>query len=208
MEVVTNLDFDHTPFTLDITNDMKRFWPTKAHVLVALQKFYGGLEIRVTKSWKGQSIIHPLSNEASFVISYMHCLNGKPIAFMRLEEPTHFVTAILCKVPHAVSDALIEEIVPNIAKATRLTVYSAQLDETVPTMSVKILWTEKTIPPRVQIGFLGRFETKSWTPEPSQCFKCQKFGHTGKLAQPYTQNVEYAGRPTCRMYVKRRKTKT
>ena len=115
---------------LDITDDMKRFWPTEAHVLVALQKFYGGLEIRVTKSWKGQSIIHPLSNEASFVISNMHCLNGKPIAFMRLEERTHFVTAILCKVPHAVSDALIEEIVPNVAKATQLTVYSAQLDET------------------------------------------------------------------------------
>ena len=81
--------------------------------------------MRVTKSWKGQTIIHPLSNEASFVITNMHCLNGKPIAFMRLEERTHFVTAIICKVPHAVSNALIEEIVPNVAKATRLTVYSA-----------------------------------------------------------------------------------
>ena len=90
------------------------------------------------------------------------------------------MTAIICKVPHAVSNALIEEIVPNVAKATRLTVYSAQLDETVPTMSVKILWKEKTIPHRVQIGFLGRFETKSWTPEPSQCFKCQKFRHIVK----------------------------
>ena len=47
-------------------------------------------------------------------------------------------------------------------------------------MSVKILWKEKTIPHRVQIGFLGRFETKSWTPEPSQCFKCQKFWHIAK----------------------------
>ena len=74
----------------------------------------------MAKSWNGQSIIHPLSNEASFVISNMHCLNGKPISFMKLDERTHFVTAILCKVPHAVSDALIEEIVPNVAKATRL----------------------------------------------------------------------------------------
>ena len=180
MEVVTNSDFDHTPFMFDITDDMKTFWPTEAHALVALQQFYGGLEIRVSKSWKGQTIIHPLSNEASFVISNMHCLNGKPISFMKLDERTHFVTAILCKVPHAVTDALIEQIVPNVAKATRLTVYSSQLDEVVPTMSVRILWKEKTIPHRVQIGFLGRFETKAWTPEPSQCYKCQKFGHIAK----------------------------
>ena len=32
MEVVTNLDFDHTLFMLDITHDMKCFWPTEAHV--------------------------------------------------------------------------------------------------------------------------------------------------------------------------------
>ena len=172
---------------------MKRFWPTEAHVLVALTKFYAGLEIRVTKSWKGQTIIHPLSNEASFVLTNMHCLQGKPIAFMQLEEKTHFVTAILCKVPHAVTDSLIEEIVPQVAKATRLTVYSSQLDETVPTMSVKILWKEKTIPHRVQIRFLGRFETKPWTPEPNQCYKCQKYGHIAKACTALNSKCRICG---------------
>ena len=169
MEVVSTHDFDPTPFMMDITDDMKRFWPTEAQVLVALTKFYAGLEIRVTKSWKGQTIIHPLSNEASFILINMHCLQGKPIAFMQLEEKMHFVTTILCKVPHAVTDSLIKEFVPQVAMATRLTVYSSQLEETVPTMLVKILWKERTIPHRVQVGFLGRFETKPWTPERNQC---------------------------------------
>ena len=41
------------------------------------------------------------------MLTYMHCLQGKPIAFMQLEEKTHFVTEILCKAPHAVTDSLI-----------------------------------------------------------------------------------------------------
>ena len=39
-------------------------------------------------------------------------------------------------------------------------------------MSVKILWRGD----KVKVGFLGRLDTKSFTPEPNQCFKCLRYG--------------------------------
>ena len=67
MEVVQQADFDDAPFLIDVTDDMSKFWPMESHVLDALQKFYSGLEIRISKSSKGQTLIHPLSQEAVHV---------------------------------------------------------------------------------------------------------------------------------------------
>ena len=102
----------------------------------------------------------------------MRSLRGKPISFLQMDARQHFLTAILCKVPHALSEELLEEVVPEIAEATRLTCWSAQMQDVVPTMSVKILWRGDHIPYKVKVGFLGRFDTKSFTPEPNQCYKC------------------------------------
>ena len=134
MEAVSDKDFDNSPFLIDITNDMKKFRPSEAHVLVALQRFYSKLEIRISKSWKGQSLIHPLSNDAMFILTNLSSLDSKPISFMQIDARLFLLTAILCKVPHAFTEDLIKEIVPQVAKAIRLTCSSTTLQKTVPTM--------------------------------------------------------------------------
>ena len=93
---------------------------------------YPKLEITVTKTWKGQTLIKPLSNEAQFLLSNMRSLKSKPIAFLQMDARQNFLTAILCKVPHALSEELLEEVVQEIAKATRLNCWSYQLQEVVP----------------------------------------------------------------------------
>ena len=149
--------------------------------MVGLQREYPKLDITVSKTWKGQSLIRPLSNDTQFLLYNMRSLRGKPIAFLQMDARQHFLTAILCKVPHALTEELLEEVVPEIAKATRLTCWSAQMQDVVPTMSVKILWRGDHIPYKVKVGFLGRFATKSFTPEPNQCYKCLSFGHIGRV---------------------------
>ena len=159
LEAVNVINALHT-FLIDVTDDMRKFWPMEAHVLIALQKFYSALEIRISKSSKGQTLIHPLSQEAVFVISNLRSLSGKPITFLQMDARPFLLTAILCKVPHALTEELIEEFVPQISKAIRMTCWSPQLQETVPTMSVKIIWEGETILYKVPIGFLGKFDTR------------------------------------------------
>ena len=134
MEVASTDKFDSSPFIIDITDDMCKFWQSEAHVLVGVQKFYANLEIRVTKSQK-----------AAFIITNLRSLSGKPISFMQMDARLHLLTAILCKVPHALTKDLIEGIAQQVAKATHMTCWSAQMQETVPTMSVKIIWEGETI---------------------------------------------------------------
>ena len=110
-----------TPFLIDLTDDMRKFWRSETDVVVALRREYPKLDITVSKTWKGQTLIRPLSNDSQFLLYNMHSLRGKPIAFLQMDAWHNFLTAILCKVPHALSEELSEEVVPEIAKATRLT---------------------------------------------------------------------------------------
>ena len=175
------VDYDNSPFLIDLTDDMRKFWKSETDLMVALQREYPKLELTISKTWKGQTLIRPLSNESQFLIYNMRSLRGKPIAFLQMDARQNFLTAILCKVPHALSEELLEEVVPEIAKATRLTCWSFHLQQVVPTMSVKILWRGDTIPYKVKVGFLGRYDTKSFTPEPNQCFKCLRYGHISRV---------------------------
>ena len=130
MEVASTDQFDSSPFIIDITDDMCKFWQSEAHVLVGVQKFYANLEIKVTKSQK-----------AAFIITNLRSLSGKPMSFMQMDARLHLLTAI----PHALTKDLIEGIAQQVAKATHMTCWSAQMQETVPTMSVKIIWEGETI---------------------------------------------------------------
>ena len=175
------VDYDNSPFLIDLTDDMRKFWKSETDLMVALQREYPKLELTISKTWKGQTLIRPLSNESQFLIYNMRSLRGKPIAFLQMDARQNFLTGIFCKVPHALSEELLEEVVPEIAKTTRLTCWSSHLQQVVLTMSVKILWRGDTIPYKVKVGFLGRYDIKSFTPEPSQCFKCLRYGHISRV---------------------------
>ena len=64
-------------------------------------------------------------------------------------------------------------------------------------MSVKIIWQGETIPYKVQVGFLGRFNTKPYTPEPNQCYRCLKYGHIVRVCTAQSPRCRLRGRCTC-----------
>ena len=108
--------YDNSPFLIDLTNDMRKFWRSETDVMVTLQREYPKLDITVSKTWKGQTLIRPLSNDSQFLLYNMRSLRGKPIAFLQMDAWQNFLTAILCKVPHALSEQLLEEVVPELRR--------------------------------------------------------------------------------------------
>ena len=59
MDVVNTerVDYDNSPFLIDLTDDMRKFWGSETEVMVGLQREYPKLDITVSKTWKGQTLM-------------------------------------------------------------------------------------------------------------------------------------------------------
>ena len=77
MDVVNTeqrVDYDNSPFLIDLTDDMRKFWRSETDVVVALRREYPKLDITVSKTWKGQTLRRPLSNVSQFLLYNMRSL--------------------------------------------------------------------------------------------------------------------------------------
>ena len=78
----------------------------------------------------------------------------------------------------------------------------------VPTMSVKIQW-EGTLPTSLQIGYLGTFQVRQYTPDPIRCYRCQKYGHTSRTCHQTSSTCGIcAGKHSTAECIEKRKTAT
>ena len=107
----------------------------------------------------------------------MNMLAGKKVKFIQLGDKPKAVNAILIRVPTYLPEDLLLSASPNLLSVTRMTKWSPAKQEVVATTTVKILWSGKSIPKKVTLGFLGDYYTKPFNPPPNQCYRCLRFGH-------------------------------
>ena len=129
-------------------------------------------------------IVTPQDQEASAALNKIVAagsLQGKLLTLTKLESPT---IAVIPRVPKDISPQELQELNPNVIKAIRLTTYDHVAKQAVPTNSVKI-WMKGPLQSTIDLGPLGFRELRPFVPEPTRCYRCQKYGHTQKTC---TQN--------------------
>lgn len=109
-------------------------------------------------------------------------LDGQSIVLLPVDRVT---IAVIPRVPKDITPEEIQDLVPDISKAVRLTTYDHVAKIPVPTMSVKV-WVKGPLPQEpIDLGPLGHRQLRAFVPEPTRCYRCQKFGHR---AQNCNQN--------------------
>ena len=87
----------------------------------------------------------------------------------------------MLKVPHPITPAHVIELVTQIKEAERLTVWDSENNIPVQTRSLKIQWEGSKLPPYIDLGILGRYETNLFIKGPVRCYKCQRLNHTSSI---------------------------
>ena len=128
-------------------------------------------------------------------LNNLQSLYGKSIRFNKLDPSKKLTTALLLKVPHPIKRADVMELVTEIKDAERLTTWNPQTQTSTQTMSLKIQWEGSTLPPFIDLGILGQYETKTFIHPPVRCFKCQKYNHTTSTCHARRDNCGLCGGP-------------
>ena len=174
---VTHPKLSLNPFVICLTEEYLKIWNSEAPVLMELQRHHSRLEVVIRRSLRGQSLLTPSTERAAAALASMDMLAGKKIKFFQLGDKPKAVNAILIRVPTYLPEDLLLSASPNLLSVTRMTKWSPAKQEVVATTTVKVLWSGKSIPKKVTLGFLGDYYTKPFNPPPNQCFRCLRFGH-------------------------------
>ena len=173
-KTATEPTVNNQEFMIDLSNQ----WDNETLVLVHLAKSYKGLQITKRKSATGRNILKTENHKAAETLSNIRSLFGKSIRFIKLDPARKITTATMLKVPHPITPADVMELVPAIKDAERLTTWDSENNILVQTRSIKIQWEGTKLPPYIDLGILGRYETNLFIKGPVRCYKCQKFYHT------------------------------
>ena len=104
-------------------------------------------------------------------------MNSKPVLFVLPGATMRISYGIVQHVPVMVPANLLKT-TTGVTDATRMTVWDASTKQALPTKSIKVRWEGSALPQSIQVGHLGSYTVRPFTPDPVRCFRCQKFEHT------------------------------
>ena len=145
--------------------------------LVHLTKSFKTLKITKRKSSTGRNIIQALDSRSAQALVDIKSLFGKEIRFIKLDAAKKTMTATIMKVPHPITPADVMDIVPQIKKAERMTVWYQENKCLIETRTIKIDWERKILTATINLGILGEYETNHFKRDPVRCYK---FNHTAR----------------------------
>ena len=90
------------------------------------------------------------------------------------------MTATIMKVPHPITPADVMDIVPQIKKAERMTVWDQENKCLIKTRTIKLDWEGNILLATINLGILEEYGTKPFNRDPVRCYKCQNFNHTAR----------------------------
>ena len=112
-------------------------------------------------------------------------LQQKPVSFTPLPDTKATRYGIVQRVPLAVPTALLKATTPLVLEADRMSVWNSTAKAAQPTMSIKIKY-EGNLPASLEIGHLGSFSVRPFTPDLIRCYRWQRFGHTTRTCRQET----------------------
>ena len=172
---------ESTPaITAEFIMDLMQQWGNETLALVHLAKSYKTLNITKRKTSTGRNIIQALDSRSAQALVDIKSLFGKEIRFIKLDPAKKTMTATIMKVPHPITPADVMDIVPQIKKAERMTVWDQENKCLIETRTIKIDWEGKILPVTINLGILGEYETNHFKRDPVRCYKCHKFNHTAR----------------------------
>ena len=154
----------------------REHWMGDLDVLIALSENQPDLKIK-TKNTTSRIVIRALNRETYQALREIQSLNSKPVLFVLPGATMRISYGIVQHVPVMVPANLLKT-TTGVTDATRMTVWDASTKQALPTKSIKVRWEGSALPQSIQVGHLGSYTVRPFTPDPVRCFRCQKFGHT------------------------------
>ena len=159
-------------------------WKGEFPVMIALSTEYPALKI-LTKRGLTRTLIRAKDQASQDSLLNITSLQQKPVSFTPLPDTKATRYGIVQRVPLAVPTALLRAITPLVLEADRMSVWNSTAKAAQPTMSIKIKY-EGSLPASLEIGHLGSFSVRPFTPDPIRCYRCQRFGHTTRTCHQET----------------------
>ena len=159
-------------------------WKGEFPVMIALSTEYPALKI-LTKRGLTRTLIRAKDQASQDSLLNITSLQQKPVSFTPLPDTKATRYGIVQRVPLAVPTALLRATTPLVLEADRMSVWNSTAKAAQPTMSIKIKY-EGNLPASLEIGHLGSFSVRPFTPDPIRCYRCQRFGHTTRTCHQET----------------------
>ena len=167
-------------------------WDRELSVMIALSTEYPNLKIQ-SKRGLTRTLIRAKDQASQDTLLSLTTLQNKAVSFA--PQPASITTAygIVQRVPIAIPTALLRA-TPSVLEAERMSVWSQAAQASQPTMSVKIRWEGK-LPSKIDIGHLGSYSVRPYTPDPIRCYRCQRYGHTTRTCHQETSTCGICSGP-------------
>ena len=147
--------------------------------LLHLEKNLKGLKISVRRTAAtGAKLIRAKDDASAAILEGMTAPDSSPVRLQRAAPPTR--TAVLQRVPLHLKEEDLVQCIPQVIRATRLTKWDRTMKAEYRTSSVKVTWNASSLPEVVKTTFLGSFPVRPYTPDPTRCYRCQKYGHVAR----------------------------
>ena len=115
------------------------------------------------------------TKQAYDILSATTRLNGKSVKFELMGEKQNLRTGVLHYVPPFISEQAILSM-EKIISASRILRWDPSSQQKVPTEMIKFQY-DGPLPATIRLGVCGNFKVRPFVPQPTRCYKCQRYGH-------------------------------
>ena len=160
---------------LNVYRIITREFTSELEVLALLHCKYPKLDCGRKQTSNRSVLLIPKTQKVCDLLESLTKLNGKNVSFEAMKNKSNVQTGILSYVP----PYLTEEAIMNTEKvlsAARIFRWDPVLQQKVETEMVKFTY-EGPLPAKIRLGICGNFRVRPFVPNPTRCYKCQKFGH-------------------------------
>ena len=153
--------------TQDFTSELE--------VLALLHCKYPKLDCGRKQTSNRSVLLIPRTQKVCDILESLKELNLKKVSFEAMKEKSNVQTGVLHYVPSFLSEQAILS-TDKVLSATRIFRWDPTTQQKIETEMVKFTY-DGQLPARLKLGICGNFKVRPFVPNPTRCYKCQKFGH-------------------------------
>ena len=160
---------------LNVYRIVTQDFTSELEVLALLYCRYPKLDCGRKQTANRSVLLIPKSQKVCDLLESLKELNGKQVSFQAMKEKSNVQTGVLHYVPSFLSEQAILN-TDKVLSATRIFRWDPTTQQKIETEMVKFTY-DGQLPARLKLGICGNFKVRPFVPNPTRCYKCQKFGH-------------------------------